>query len=64
VGSAMWSDRFCSGPLPVLAAWLQKPRKASMARRPFLTCSDAQSQPYPVSCLGTPCMSRVWSIFM
>ena len=27
----MWSLRFSKGPLPVLAAWLQKPRKAIMA---------------------------------
>jgi hypothetical protein len=36
-GSAMWSDRFCRGPLPVLAAWDQKPSCASMARRPLRT---------------------------
>ena len=30
-GSAMCSFRFCRGPTPVLAAWLQKPRKATMA---------------------------------
>lgn len=30
-GSAMCSLRFCRGPTPVLAAWLQKPRKAIMA---------------------------------
>ena len=32
------------GPLPVTAAWEQKPRKASMARRPFFTSFSAVSE--------------------
>ena len=35
--SAMWSLRHSRGPLPWTAAWEQKPRKASMATRPFFT---------------------------
>ena len=46
VGSAMWSDRFCRGPLPVTAACDQKPRLASIARRP---AGNAVGQPHLTS---------------
>ena len=43
-GSAMWSARLSSGALPVTAAWLRKPRNASMARRPLRTCTRGRTE--------------------
>lgn len=43
-GSLRWSDRFWMGPLPVTAAWHQKPRLASIASRPLRTCTEHTHQ--------------------
>jgi hypothetical protein len=51
------------GPRPRTAAWLQKPRNASMARRPFLSSfSLVSSLRMPMGSKGKLLSTPVWCV--
>ena len=51
-GSARCVVRFSSGPLPVACVWTIKPRKESIARRPFLISLSLSSSRLPLEKLS------------